>query len=204
VVSESFSQYQSFSASFLKGDKMNVLLTSAGFENPKIAEVFLGLVDKAPEDIRVVFIPTAANSAESIAMLPKCMNDLLSIGIKSDHILVYDLHFKLSYRILQTYDAVYLCGGSAEYLIKRVNKTGFRKVLLRYVRNNGIYVGVSAGSYIAANNVKHNLGLINKLLTVHCDTGEQAGPLDTDKENITLTNNQALLLKAAQEITVLE
>jgi dipeptidase E len=183
---------------------MNVLLTSAGFENPKLSNVFLGLVDKNPEDIRVVFIPTAANSAESIAMLPKCMNDLLSIGIRSDNILVYDLHFKLPYRILHKYDAVYVCGGSADYLIKRVNETGFRKVLLRYIRNNGVYAGVSAGSYIAANNVKNNLGLIHTLLAVHCDTGEQAGPLNPEREYTNLTNRQALLVKSAQEITVLE
>lgn len=183
---------------------MNVLLTSAGFENPRISDVFLDFINKDPEDIRVVFIPTAANSAESIAMLPKCMNDLLSIGIESDHILVYDLHFKLPYRILQKYDAVYVCGGNADYLIKRVNKTGFRKALLRYVRNNGVYVGVSAGSYIAANNVKHNLGLLHTLLAVHCDTGEPAGPLNPERGYANLTNRQALSLKSAQEITVLE
>lgn len=183
---------------------MKVLLTSAGFENRKIADAFLGLVNKAPGDLRVVFVPTAANSAESIAVLPKCMNDLLGLGIKSDHITVYDLHRKLPYRILRTYDAVYVCGGSADYLIERVNKTGFRKVLLRYVRNNGVYVGVSAGSNIAANNVKRGLGLIDATLAVHCAEGEPSGPLNPDRDYARLTNSQAILLKDPREPTVLE
>ena len=69
---------------------MKVLLTSAGFENGKISKVFLNFVNEDPKDIKVVFVPTAANSADSIAMLPKCMNDLLTIGINSDNIYVYD------------------------------------------------------------------------------------------------------------------
>lgn len=182
---------------------MKILLTSAGFENSKISDVFLKLINKDPKDITVVFIPTAANTADSIAMLPKCMNDLLNIGINKNNIMVYDLHVKLPYRVLKEYDAVYFCGGSTEYLIERVNKTGFRKILLRYINHRGVYVGVSAGSCIASNNVKNNLGLFNATLAVHCDNGESAGPLPAGKERIALTNKQAVLIHD-QDISVIE
>jgi len=182
---------------------MKVLLTSAGFENKKISDIFLKLIGKCVEDSRVVFIPTAADTAESVAMLPKCMNDLLNIGIRASNIMVYDLHFKFKYRDLKEYDAVYLCGGSAEYLIERVNKSGFRKEILRYIKQDGVYVGVSAGSCIASNNVRNNLGIIAKTLNVHCDKGEMAGPLNPEKEYVNLTNKQSVLIHG-NEISIIE
>lgn len=183
---------------------MKVLLTSAGFENAKVSDVFMGLLTKDPKDSTVVFIPTAANSAASIAMLPKCMNDLLRIGINPSNITVYDLHYKMKYRVLKDYDAVYVCGGSTDYLLQRVNKTGFRQVLLRYIQQDGVYVGVSAGSYIAANNVKRNLGVFDKMLAVHCEQGEPAGIANAAKDRISLTDKQALLIRNSNDISVIE
>jgi hypothetical protein len=78
---------------------------------------------------------------------------------------------------------VYACGGSAEYLIGRVNRTGFRRDLLRFIRGGGIYVGVSAGSYIAANNVKNGLGLLDVTMRVHCAARAVRSPAD-DAERI--------------------
>lgn len=37
-----------------------LLLTSAGFLNPKIGDEFLKLLSKNPKDIKVLFIPTAS------------------------------------------------------------------------------------------------------------------------------------------------
>lgn len=182
---------------------MKVLLTSAGFENKKISDAFLSMIHKDPKDITVVFIPTAANTADAIAMLPKCMNDLLNIGINKGNIHVYDLHYKMKYQLLKQYDAVYVCGGSTDYLIERVNKTGFKGALLRYIRQDGVYVGVSAGSCIAATNVKGGLGLIHALLNVHCEAGEMPGPLHPDRDHINLTNRQSIVIRD-QEILILE
>ena len=183
---------------------MKVLLTSAGFENCMISKVFLNQINKDPKDIKVVFIPTAADSADSIAMLPKCMNDLLNIGINKENVYVYDLHYKMKFSFLSNYDAVYVCGGNTDYLIQRINKSGFRKELLKYITKNGVYIGVSAGSCIMANNVEKSLGLINKTINVHCDNGETPGPLNKDMKPIYLTNKQAILLSNKNDGSVIE
>lgn len=182
---------------------MKVLLTSAGFENGKIADLFIRLIGKKPQDSRIVFIPTAAITAESINMLPKCMNDLLSIGVNANNILVYDLHYKMKRRVLSQYDAVYVCGGNTDYLIQRINRSGFRKALLRYIDDDGVYVGVSAGSCVMANNVKNGLGLFNGSIGVHRDKGESAGRLSRNCGDVDLTNSQALFLGTG-EMTIIE
>ncbi len=50
----------------------NILLTSAGFDNKKIEEKFLELVDKPVGKIKVIFIPTAAITEEQKAIVPFC------------------------------------------------------------------------------------------------------------------------------------
>ena len=62
--------------------------------------------------IKALFIPTAAIDTDAIAVLPKCMNDLLKYGIQNKNIKVYDLHIGMELDELQQFDVVYLCGGN--------------------------------------------------------------------------------------------
>ena len=94
------------------------------------------------------FIPTAAIDADAIEVLPKCMNDLLKVGITKQNIRVFDLHQNMPIDELKTYDVVCLTGGRTSYLLERINDTGFRETLLTYIRDDGFVIGVSAGSII--------------------------------------------------------
>lgn len=175
---------------------MRVLLTSAGLETEEIKEYFVDMVGKDMAAVKALFIPTAAINAGAIEVLPKCMNDLLKCGIKDENITVYDLHIGMEIDELQQYDVVYLCGGNTQYLLERVNDTGFNKTLMKYIQGDGFVMGVSAGSLIFANNLSGNLGLIDTKLDVHCSEGEKRGkvvyPL---KENVRLTNTCALAIR---------
>ncbi|MBL4933219.1 Type 1 glutamine amidotransferase-like domain-containing protein [Clostridium paridis] len=172
-----------------------IILTSAGFENKKIQDKFLELINKPSNEIMVLFIPTAAINADAIAMLPKCMNDLLDAKIPKENVHVYDLHKEMALEKLMEYDAIYFCGGSTSYLLDRINEIKFNVVLKEYVQKGGVFVGVSAGSMIAVQNRPNNLGFINCLLSVHCEEGSKLGKIDTSNcPKIKLTNNQAILL----------
>ncbi|RKI84292.1 hypothetical protein D7V83_05435 [bacterium 0.1xD8-71] len=59
---------------------------------------------------------------------------------------------------------IYPCGGNTQYLLERINATRFNKSLLAYINDNGLVIGVSAGSLIFSNNLKNNLGLIDTKL----------------------------------------
>ena len=124
------------------------------------------------------------------------MNDLLKCGISAKNIRVYDLHAGMDIQELQQYDVVYLCGGNTQYLLKRINDTGFNKSLTEYIKRNGLVIGVSAGSLIFSNNLPDNLGLIDTKLDVHCAAGETSGKLAYPlKHNVKLTNTCALVIR---------
>ena len=172
---------------------MRLILSSAGLENQVLQSRFLKLLGKDVRNVHPLFIPTAAIDPGAIAVLPKCMNDLLNCGIPEENITVFDLHRNMSLEELKQYDLVYLTGGRTAYLLERINETGFRESLLDYIRQDGLVLGVSAGSIIFANDLENNLGLLEAKLEVHCASGEKPGPLEK-KEHIQLTNDCALFL----------
>ena len=178
------------------GADMRVLLTSAGLETEEIREYFLKMLGVGVSEAKALFIPTAARDAGAIEMLPECMNDLLKCGIQNKNIKVFDLHTGMEIAELQKYDVVYLCGGDTNYLLERVNATGFNATLTEYIKGNGMVVGVSAGSLIFSNNLAGNLGLINTRLDVHCPDGEARGKVEYPiKDNMRLTNTCALVIR---------
>ena len=172
-----------------------ILLTSAGLENKSLMALFQGLFDKEQAQLKALFIPTAANNVGAIAVLPKCMGDLLSAGIPEANITVFDLHRNMPYEELSQYDLVYLTGGSPHYLLERINATGFDKVLRQFVEDGKVYIGVSASSWVATNNLPDNLGYINCTLDVHAEVGTPSGAIDVSANpHIDLTDNQAILI----------
>ena len=175
---------------------MRVLLTSAGLETEEIKDFFVKMLGKDVSEVKALFIPTAAIDAGAIEVLPKCMNDLLKCGIPNKNIKVFDLHTGMEIAELQKYDVVYLCGGDTTYLLERVNATGFSATLLEYMKQDGMVIGVRAGSLVFSNNLVGNSGLINTRLEVHCSDGEVRGKVEYPlKDNIRLTNTCALVMR---------
>lgn len=178
------------------GKKMRVLLTSAGLETEEIKQYFIDMVNRDMSFVRALFIPTAAIYADAINVLPECMEDLLKCGIPDKNIKVDDLHTGMNIEELRQYDVVYICGGDTQYLLERVNETGFNKTLMEYIESGGLVLGVSAGSLIFANNLRENLGLIDTKLRVHCAEGEKRGKVSYPlKEKMHLTNTCALVIR---------
>jgi peptidase E len=172
-----------------------ILLTSAGFETTVISSAFLRLVGKDAGNIKALFIPTAANNAAAIEVLPECMNDLLKIGIPPANITVFDLHRSLIDTEMSGFDAVYFTGGSPVYLLERINETGFNESLAHFVEKGGVYVGVSAGAIVGAANLPNNLGYLNATLNVHMQDGMADGVFDNQATaHINLKNDKAILI----------
>ncbi len=174
---------------------MKVMLTSCGVETEEIKEHFLHMLEKSPSEARALFIPTAAIFADAIAVLPKCMDDLLNCGFPKENIQVFDLHRNMTIEELQAFDVVYLCGGRTAYLLERINDTGFRDTLLAYIRGGGFVLGVSAGSLIFADNLPGNLGLLGGGMDVHCKRTSIIGRVRLPlAEKVELSNTAAMLI----------
>lgn len=172
---------------------MKLLLTSAGLNNNMLADFFVKTMDKDICSVKALFIITAANNPDAIEVLPKCLNDLLKVGVVRENITVYDMHKGLSAEELQVFDVVYICGGSTGYLLKRMKETGFDNSLLSYAECGGYILGVSAGSIVLAGNTEECLGFLDFLLHVHCEKGNEPGVLNVGAgEAVCLTNDQAI------------
>lgn len=67
--------------------------------------------------------------------------------------------------------------------------------LLKYIQEEGVVVGVSAGSIIFAENLKENLGLLKARMEVHCTEWNEIGNIEFPVKNtLKLTNTQALAI----------
>lgn len=170
---------------------MKLLLTSTGLKNKEFQGEFLKNMKKDIRDTKVIFVPTAANDDEAKALLPSCKEDLTNLGILENNILVYDLDYLLTYEEGCQYDAIYFCGGSTKYLLKRINDVGFASILTQLLENEMYFVGVSAGSKICGDNYSGNLGYLNRNIELHCECGSPFGKV-TWAETVMLTNTQAL------------
>ena len=172
---------------------MKLLLTSAGLNNELLAGFFIKTMEKDMQSVKALFITTAANNPDAVEVLPKCLNDLLKVGITRENIIVYDMHAGLSLGELQIFDVIYICGGSTAYLLERMKRTGFDISLQAYAEAGGYVLGVSAGSIALASNNEKCLGIVDCCLHVHCEQGIALGELDLELQNtLRLTNEQAI------------
>jgi dipeptidase E len=126
---------------------MKLLLTSAGFQNPKIAEAFVALGGKPISAMKVALVPTAARSVEERYFVEESLRELSDIGL--DQVTVFDASRPLaSESELDAMDGLYMCGGNTFFILKAIRESGFDKLITKFVRRGGVYVGVSAGSII--------------------------------------------------------
>ncbi len=178
-----------------------LLLTSSGFDNKKIEQKFLELINKPVEEIRVLFIPTAAISEAQKAIIPLCRKDLLNAGILDNNIETFNLDRLMTGEEICTYNGIYVCGGDTQHLLDRMNENRFKQNLNNFLESGGVYVGVSAGSIVMAENLENNLSCLNCKLKVHGKTGSLCGPIiERNKQTIELTDNQAILINGNEAV----
>lgn len=194
-----------------------LLLTSAGFENPKIGEEFLKLVNKPATEIKILFIPTAARTDEELYYVGKAKKELLGIGIKKENILVYNLDGDIGDEKLKNIDVIYVCGGNTFYLLHKVREDNFGEKIKEMVDKGVVYCGASAGSILVGPDIgisgrdetwgKNDAGikdltglnLTDKIISPHYTDKEEEiidkFEKETGRKITRLTDKQALLVE---------
>lgn len=146
---------------------MKLLLTSGGIHE-SFKDDFLSLLpDKPLNEISVSYIITAAFGEEGDkSWVNIAKEDLQKLGIFDiEDLDIRDKTEKELYSILSKKDVILVNGGNTFYLLKYVRESGFDKAIKRLIDEGKLYVGVSAGSYIA------------------CPTIEQAHWKDTEEKH---------------------
>lgn len=196
---------------------MRTLFLSSNGLNENTARVFWECIEKEPVNTKAILVPSAAvvndGAREGIAV---CLERLMSMGIPLNSIFMYDLllvtsvGYKRTYSSyikkvpaqlrlltveeLNQYDIIVFCGGNASTLLNEVNRTGFSEPLKQAIENGLIYLGISAGSMIAAGNFSNGLGYLRNPLKPHAEKGIQCGAVPKDGL-IELADEQVVLIK---------
>jgi dipeptidase E len=133
---------------------MKILLTSIGLANEAIARTLFEMVGKKPEETSLVFIITAANAENGDkSWLINNLVNLKEHNFKSIDIADISSADKDNWRSkLEEADVLYFTGGSPYYLMEWMNKSGLTKILPELLKDK-VYVGASAGSVVAGNNL---------------------------------------------------
>lgn len=136
---------------------MKLLLTSGGLRNDTITSALLDLVDIEAKNIKVAFIPTGMNYENGdkswvISQLTK----LQEIGVgQIDIVDISALSKDIWLPRLEDANVIYVNGGNTTELMRCFNESGLSAIIKDLLQER-VYVGVSAGSYIATPDIRLN------------------------------------------------
>ncbi len=137
--------------------KGTLLLTSQGIPK-ELEQDFLSYLKKPLDEVHVSFIVTAAYGEEENPIWLECYRkQIRSYGIS--HIDDLDHKGKSRQKLendLADKDVIFVNGGNAFYLLYWVKKSGFDNIVKNLLGDGKIYVGVSAGSYIACPTIEQS------------------------------------------------
>lgn len=122
-----------------------ILLLSSGSFLADHPQVF----DKPFKDMRMVYIPTAAKGASNMDFVERRRQFFKE---ENYHYTELDLDGKSAgelLAVLRDAEIIYVEGGNSFYLLKAVRESGFDTILPALLDTGVIYMGGSAGSYIA-------------------------------------------------------
>lgn len=194
---------------------MKLLLTSSGLSKRDIGAALQGMFDKSPSDVKVGFIPTAANvEPYNKDWVVSQFNQLQRYGFYQ--IDIVDIAADgVDWRTrLDACDMLWLSGGNTFYLLDQVRKTGFDEWLKENI-DHKVYVGGSASTILVAPTIKiangvddntigledlTGLGLVDFEVNVHCD----AAGLEATEEYAAQSENAVYALDDLSAIKVVD
>ncbi len=189
-----------------------ILLTSAG---TNVKEEILKILPKPANQMKLVQIITASKPEKNKAFVEKDRKGLQEMGFEVEDI---DLEGKTEDELrtlLSDKDIIFVQGGNTFYLMKYIRESGFDRIVKELIEKGVIYIGVSAGSYVACPSIemsywKHpdrnivnltdlsGMNLVSFLLSVHYKPEFR----EILKKEISKTNYGVKILTDSQAILV--
>lgn len=195
-----------------------LLLTSNGFDGENIRKEIVKILPKPASKIKLAHIITASKPEKNTNYVKRDKQQMARLGFQVEDEDI-DIEGKTEDELrdlLEDKDVIYVQGGNTFYLLKHIKESGFDKVVKELIRKGVIYIGVSAGSYVACPTIemanwKHQdrniidltdltaLNLVPFLLTVHYEP-KYKPILEKEAANASypvriLTDDQAFLVE---------
>lgn len=148
-----------------ESEATKLLLTSGGLRNPTLINALLDLADKPASELKVAFIPTALNvEPGDKGWAIDQMLRLRDMGVAQiDIVDISATDKEVWLPRLEESNVIFVNGGNTTYLMTCFTKSGLADEIPRLLRDR-VYVGVSAGSYIATPDIRFNSDNTDKVL----------------------------------------
>lgn len=132
---------------------MKLILSSYDFKNADSRKVIEENLPKPVNESRILFIPNEKAETEEIGN--GAYNRFIQkFGFREENIYVFDHENADRFRNLDI-DIVYIGGGNTFGTLDKIRKCGFDRDIIDYVNSGAVYIGGSAGAYIASKNIEH-------------------------------------------------
>lgn len=113
-----------------------------------VASKLLEILPAKLENLKVVFIPTAANIYPERPWVDLDRAKLVEMGFQVEDLDLEKESKNSLEQKLGAVDIIFAAGGNVAYLMEKSRESGFVKILKSLVNTDKIYVGSSAGSII--------------------------------------------------------
>lgn len=128
---------------------MKLLLTSAGLENKIIKDFAVSQINELKS--KTVGVVITGQTIEEKMYIDQSLKELMDLGLTTISI---DISKHNNFNDLAEFDMYYVCGGNTFYILDRIRKTGVDDILLKAIKKDKLYIGVSAGSIVTSKNIK--------------------------------------------------
>ena len=181
--------------------------------------LLLPLLNRAPENLSVAFIPTAGDLYMEKPWMEADRNKLIDLGFRVYDVDIKEFSKEQLRQKLSTADIIFVAGGTTTYLLEKVKQSGFDQIVKELVKTGVIYIGSSAGSVLAGPNVEvdrmydhrglgreldsyEGLGLVDFIVLPHADNKKYESVIQQIVKKFgkkytlqKLNDNQAILVK---------
>lgn len=128
---------------------MKLFLTSAGLSNQKLVDAFENLVGLSKDQIKIAFIPTAANvEPGNKDWQIEDYSNLNKQGYVVDIVDISALPKDIWLPRLEEANVIFVGGGNTFHLNQWLEKSGLKDLLPELIKTR-VYAGISAGSMLA-------------------------------------------------------
>ncbi len=135
---------------------MKLILTSAGFVNKEILQVFTEQISTPIVESKILVI-SCAQSPEEEFYVNKSKEEIVQIGFENItlvNLITVDESFVSNLSATENFDVIYVCGGNTFTILGKLVESGLDKFIIEQLMLGTIYVGVSAGSIIAGPSIE--------------------------------------------------
>ena len=130
-----------------------MLLTSAGMD---VKDEILKILTKPPKELKLIHITTASIDEKNSDYFIKETRIMKELGFKATEADISGMNESEVRELLKDADIIYVQGGNTYYLLKSIKESSFDKVVKERLEKGVIYIGVSAGSYVAGPTIEQS------------------------------------------------